>query len=56
MSVFLIFNDFSNVDATDGHDISGYAEGAPCEAHLGSGFTAVVDQGTKGTLISETLS
>ena len=44
-TVFMIFNNYTGVDATDGHEIGGYAEGGCCEAADGRGFTAVVDQG-----------
>jgi hypothetical protein len=43
--IFLVFNNYTGVGATEGHDIAGYAEGAACEASVGSGFAAVIDQG-----------
>merc|ERR1711935_948520 len=43
--VFLVFNDFSTGQNTDGHKYSGFATGAPCEASQASGYTVIVDQG-----------
>ena len=39
--VFLVFNDFSTGQNTDGHKYSGFAVGAPCEASQKSGYTVV---------------
>ena len=39
--VFLVFNDFSTGQNTDGHKYSGFAVGAPCEASQASGYTVV---------------
>ena len=39
--VFLVFNDFSTGQNTDGHKYSGFANGAPCEASQASGYTVV---------------
>jgi len=46
--VFLVFNDFSTGQNTDGHKYSGFAVGAPCEASQKSGYTVIVDQGFYG--------
>jgi len=46
--VFLVFNDFSTGQNTDGHKYSGFANGAPCEASQASGYTVIVDQGFYG--------
>lgn len=46
--VFLVFNDFSTGQNTDGHKYSGFAVGAPCEAAQKSGYTVIVDQGFYG--------
>ena len=46
--VFLVFNDFVEQNATDGHKFSGFVKGAPCESHLGSGYLVMVDQGFWG--------
>ena len=43
--VFLVFNNFVAQNATDGHQFSGFVKGAPCEAHRGSGYIVMVDQG-----------
>jgi len=43
--IFLVFNDFSSGQDTDGHKYSGFAVGAPCEAAYKSGYTVIVDQG-----------
>jgi len=48
MVVFLVFNDFSTGQNTEGHKYSGFAVGAPCEAAQKSGYTVIVDQGFYG--------
>ena len=53
---FLVFNDFSNVDATDGFDTSGVAVGGACEQEEGRGFIIVADQGKKGRVGKISLS
>ena len=47
--VFLVFNDFTAQNATDGHQFSGFVKGAPCDTHKGSGYIVMVDQGFWGT-------
>ena len=45
--IFLVFNDFSSGQDTDGHKYSGFAVGAPCEAAYKSGYTVVKKLKTK---------
>lgn len=45
--VFLVFNQYENCDnfTTTGHKYGGLTKGAMCEAHQGTGYAVVVDQG-----------
>ncbi len=43
--IFLVFNDYSNSEGTDGHKFSGLTQGGACESSIGSGYLIVVDQG-----------
>lgn len=46
--VFMVFNNFTAEEATDGHEFSGHSRGGLCESEYGRGYAAVVDQGFLG--------
>ena len=48
MVIFLVFNDYSSGQESQGHKYSGFAVGGPCEAAQKSGYAVIVDQGFKG--------
>jgi len=45
VAIFLLFNDFSKVEETEGFPFSGLVKGAACDGHKGEGYAVVVDQG-----------
>ena len=45
--VFLVFNNYTAAQTTNGHKYSGFVEGGPCENTVGRGYAVIVDQGKK---------
>ena len=43
--LFLVFNNYTAAQSTNGHKYSGFVEGGPCENTLGRGYAVIVDQG-----------
>jgi hypothetical protein len=45
--IFLVFNNYTSAQTTNGHKYSGFVEGGPCENNFGRGYAVIVDQGIK---------
>ena len=46
--MFMVFNNYTAAQTTNGHKYSGFVQGGPCENKFGKGYAVIVDQGEPG--------
>ena len=54
VTIFLVYNNFTKKEVSDGHKNSGFAYGEACDAKYGEGYAVVVDQGMISKLFKST--